>query len=140
MGSLRASKQGLAKIEQARIRKRWHKTAPIWCELALTTESTLKRFWRQVPIHSESFINICQAVGVDWEDVIDTWENVVDTSSNLPSQNDSPAKWLLVLSATIDESNKPQVDAIIAHLKQILGDIAITLHKIDPVSNSLEKH
>ena len=131
--SLRASKQGLEIIDQGRKRKGWTKTAAAWCQRAFTTEATLKRFWRQIPIEYYSFIKICEVVGVNWEEV-------VDTSLNLPSQNNSPAKWSLVLSATIDESNKPQVDAIIAHLQQILGDITITLHKIDPVSNSLEKH
>jgi hypothetical protein len=137
--SLRASEEGLAIIDKARKNKGWTKTEEAWCQLAYCSLATLKRFWMRKHIRGESFIEICEVLGVNWARVVDK-EEVVDTSLNLPSQNNSPAKWSLVLSATIDESNKPQVDAIITHLQQILGDITITLHKIDPVSNSLEKH
>ncbi|MBW4693140.1 MAG: CHAT domain-containing protein [Lyngbya sp. HA4199-MV5] len=45
--------------------------------------------------------------------------------------NSSTTKWVLVLSATIDEVNKPLAEAIVAHLRQLSGDTSITLQKID---------
>jgi len=92
VGSLRASKEGLDIVEQARKKKGWTKTALTWCEKAITTESTLKRFWRLVPIQQESFAKICEVVGVKWEEVVDEnfslpngtpridWEQPIDVS------------------------------------------------------------
>ena len=90
VSSLRVSKEGLEIVEQARKKKGWTKTAAAWCQAAFTTEATLKRFWRQVPIQQDSFIKICEAVGVNWEDVLDKtlspgtlrvdWEEPIDVS------------------------------------------------------------
>ncbi len=91
MASLKASTRGLEMIEQARKKRGWTKTASAWFQTAFTTEATLKRFWRQVPIQSDSFIKICQAVAVNWEEVIDPdsplpgtsridWEQPLDVS------------------------------------------------------------
>ncbi len=66
--SLRASEQGLKRIDEARRKKGWNKTAASWCGAAATAEATLKRFWRGLPILRDTFIEICAAVGVtDWE-------------------------------------------------------------------------
>ena len=90
VSSLRMSKEGLEIVEQARKKKGWTKTAAAWCTKALTTEATLKRFWRQVPIQEETFTKICEVVGVNWEDVLDKnlspgttrvdWEEPIDVS------------------------------------------------------------
>lgn len=68
--SLCASKNGLKYVDQARRRKRWNKTAEVWCSAALTSRATLSRFWAGHPIRSETFISICEAVGVDWQQVV----------------------------------------------------------------------
>jgi len=67
--SLRASTQGLEIVNQLRKQKGWTKYAAAWYEKALTSEATLKRFWRRVPIQTETFIQICQAVGVNEQEV-----------------------------------------------------------------------
>ncbi|KAB8317126.1 response regulator [Tolypothrix campylonemoides VB511288] len=41
------------------------------------------------------------------------------------------AKWMLVLSATIDEIDRARAEAIVAHLRQISGDLSLTLKKIE---------
>ncbi|BAZ00462.1 hypothetical protein NIES37_44540 [Tolypothrix tenuis PCC 7101] len=51
--------------------------------------------------------------------------------------NPEPAKYILILSATIDELNKPLAEAIIAHLRQISGDTSLTLQKIEAGSVKL---
>ncbi|XWK89478.1 MAG: ATP-binding protein [Phormidium sp.] len=69
MDSLAASTQGLNLVDQKRQQKRWNKTSTLWCQEAFTTRSTLNRFWEGKPIRRETFIAICEAVGVGWEQV-----------------------------------------------------------------------
>lgn len=70
MDSLEASIRGLELVDRKRRQKRWNRTAQVWCREAFTTRSTLNRFWAGKPIRRETFIAICQTVGVDWEDVV----------------------------------------------------------------------
>ncbi|MGD1717727.1 NB-ARC domain-containing protein [Dapis sp. BLCC M172] len=69
--TLRASKEGLQKIDAARKKKGWNKTEGAWCGLALTSQATLKRFWRSLPIERDTFIGICENVGINWEEIVD---------------------------------------------------------------------
>lgn len=56
-------------VDQARRLKQWNKTAGIWCDRALTSRATLNRFWACRPIRRETFIAICEVVGVEWQAV-----------------------------------------------------------------------
>nr|RNJ66636.1 MAG: NACHT domain-containing protein [Leptolyngbya sp. IPPAS B-1204] len=67
--SIKASPAGLGLVDQARRKKRWNKTAEVWCSQAFTSRATLSRFWAGQAIRSEMFIAICEAVGVDWQTV-----------------------------------------------------------------------
>jgi hypothetical protein len=88
--SLKASRQGLERVDQFRKMKGWTKTEPDWSHTAETSLATLKRFWRGHPIAQENFINICQAVGIDnWDEIIDNWEEIVEKSP-LPQTNSRP--------------------------------------------------
>ena len=128
--TLRASPEGLQKIDSARRQKGWNITANAWCTAAHTSPATLKRFRQLKPIEQPTFINICQAVGVNWEEVAD------DTSS----LSNSPKEWYLVLSGTLQEADRQKAEAIIDHLKQILGDnITFTLKEIQRESTPTEQ-
>ncbi|OCQ91110.1 AAA family ATPase [Oscillatoriales cyanobacterium USR001] len=71
-GLLRASEEGLKIINLARRNPGWNKTDELWCQAALTSKATLKRFWTHKQIRRETFIDICKAVGINnWEDIID---------------------------------------------------------------------
>ena len=71
-GLLKASEEGLKIINLARRNPGWNKTDELWCQAALTSKATLKRFWTHKQIRRETFIDICKAVGVNnWEDIID---------------------------------------------------------------------
>ena len=71
-GLLRASEEGLKIINLARRNPGWNKADELWCQAALTSKATLKRFWTHKRIRRETFIDICKAVGVNnWEDIID---------------------------------------------------------------------
>ncbi|MEM9450683.1 MAG: NB-ARC domain-containing protein [Cyanobacteria bacterium P01_E01_bin.6] len=81
MNSLRASEHGIQLIDQARRKKRWTKTAEIWCDQGFTSRSTLNRFWAKHPIRQDAFVTICHAVGVNWIDVVEP-EDVEDDGQN----------------------------------------------------------
>jgi hypothetical protein len=80
---LRASPQGLEIVDRARIRLGWNRQASAWAEVAKTSEGTLKRFWRQISIERQTFIEICQAVSVKWEEVVDR----TSTESAIPCKD-----------------------------------------------------
>ncbi|MUG93231.1 NACHT domain-containing protein [Scytonema sp. UIC 10036] len=69
----RASQEGLEIVDKARKQKGWTKTqTPIWWQTAYASRATLRRFWeRKRPIKPEYFIAICNAVGVNWEEIVD---------------------------------------------------------------------
>ncbi len=70
--TVRASQAGLQQIDTARQKKNWRKQEQAWCDLALTTKATLKRFRQGERIEQDAFVGICQAVGVeDWEAIAD---------------------------------------------------------------------
>ncbi|MBE9192391.1 hypothetical protein IQ230_18980 [Gloeocapsopsis crepidinum LEGE 06123] len=69
--SIQASQQGLNIVERARRKKGWNKLAYIWCDRASISQATLRRFWAGQAIRSENFFSICDAVGVNWEEVAD---------------------------------------------------------------------
>lgn len=78
--SLRASKQGLKIVDQARRKKGWNTDAPAWLTAADDiSRSTLQRFRNGQPIRQENFVAICKAVGIE------NWEEIVDESSDQPT-------------------------------------------------------
>lgn len=90
VNSLRASNQGLEIVDRLRKQKGWTKYAAAWCEAALTSEATLRRFWRRVPIQAETFIQICQAVGVNELDVAQSEELSATKSQDWGEAPDVP--------------------------------------------------
>jgi WD40 repeat protein len=69
--TLSASLQGLEIVDRARRHKGWNKTELAWQTRADVSKSTLDRFWMQKPIKHQNFVAICEAVGVDWEQIVD---------------------------------------------------------------------
>ncbi len=81
--TLKASEEGLKlvdkarreKVDKATQEKGWTKKEEAWCQEAKTSESTLRRFWgRKTGIAKQTFIDICEAVGVDWIEVAELSE------------------------------------------------------------------
>lgn len=85
--SLRASRQGLEIVDRARRQKGWSRQASIWYQTALTSQATLKRFLQGEPIEQKTFINICQAVGLEhWQEIVDsTTVPILSLSSPAPT-------------------------------------------------------
>ncbi len=76
--TLFASEAGLKIFEQARRLKGWNKTASgknlHWPPTI--NKSTLERFHQRKPIQYENFVTICEAVGVEWQTIIDQEDNI----------------------------------------------------------------
>ncbi|MBD0266034.1 MAG: NACHT domain-containing protein [Tolypothrix sp. Co-bin9] len=70
--SLKASPQGLKMVDQARIRKGWDRQSGAWADAAKASIATLKRFWQKKYIQAQFFIDICESVGLDWQEVVDS--------------------------------------------------------------------
>lgn len=67
--SLKASEEGVQRVDAARKLKGWAKQAPAWYESAHISLATLKRFWRRKPIRIDAFISICEALDLRWQDI-----------------------------------------------------------------------
>jgi len=67
---LKASTQGLAKINEARLQRRWKKQDVRWYQSAVVSLSVLKRFLEGKDIGDDSFIRICRAIGIEnWQEI-----------------------------------------------------------------------
>ncbi|MBW4505581.1 MAG: NACHT domain-containing protein [Scytonematopsis contorta HA4267-MV1] len=69
------SESGKKIIDTARERKGWNRQSSGWAQQALVSEAALKRFWMRKSINPDFFKSICNAVGVNWEEVVDYQEN-----------------------------------------------------------------
>jgi WD40 repeat protein/class 3 adenylate cyclase len=86
--TLRATSQGLQIVAQRGRIKGWTKTrTPAWWIAAHTSQATLRRFWRRLPIHRDTFIAICQAVGISqWETIAEA-ETIRETDFSVEMEN-----------------------------------------------------
>lgn len=67
--SIKASPEGLSRADSARKIKGWTKTSQRCCDAAHTSAATLKRFWQGAHIRRETFISICEALDLKWQDI-----------------------------------------------------------------------
>ena len=74
--SVKASDDGLQRVDRARRRMGWTKTrSKRWWLDANVAQATLRRFWKQ-RISLDGFIAICKAVGIeDWQEIVD-WSDL----------------------------------------------------------------
>lgn len=86
----KASSQGLEKVKQAALKKGWRKTSAAFLDTACVSAATLKRFWRGVPISTESFRSICEAVNIDAEQVAEHDNIVASTTADLAPEITAP--------------------------------------------------
>ncbi len=67
---LKASPEGLQVVDQAIKQRGWGHQSAVWYDRAHVSLGTLRRFWQRIPIRAECFVAICEAAGVDWQQVI----------------------------------------------------------------------
>lgn len=121
MASIRASEKGLQDIDRARRRKGWNVDSLAWADAAQVSPSTLKRFQDGKAIRQENFVNICQALGLDWQEIAD---DRLDESSR--------QKWLLNVKAVIQEGEEPLMEQLFQLIHQLSGDVSVKKQKIEP--------
>lgn len=99
MQTLKASKDGVAKIKQAREDKKWTVDSPKWLEHAskivdpscnVLAEGISEGTWRRFlcgknPINANAFRAYCQVLGLNWEEVVDVTN---------PEDPNTPGIWI----------------------------------------------
>lgn len=63
-----------------------------------------------------------------------TGENIHFRTPKSPKYEDTQTRFTLVLSGTVSEVDRARAEAIIAHLKNVVGDVEMTLEEIKPGS------
>lgn len=65
-----ASEPGLTIVEQAIKIRHWKKVDKRWITSAKISVENLEKFWNKLEIPEDDFIRICDAINVDWQDII----------------------------------------------------------------------
>ncbi len=65
------------------------------------------------------------------------WRYGAKKQSDLDARLHERGQYVMILSATVAEANRPVVEAIVDHLRQVSGDAHLTLRKIEPGSTIL---
>ncbi|MFW6264390.1 MAG: ATP-binding protein [Cyanobacteriota bacterium] len=73
--SFRLSERGFTLVEAARERKGWNAQDFKWTTDADVACATLRRFRARKNVKSENFINLCEAVGVNWQEAVEQNSN-----------------------------------------------------------------
>ena len=115
---VRASEKGLQIVKQARRKRGW--TRIDWCNYAMISESTLKRFLSGMPIGTDKFISICKSVGID------NWQEIAELSAGLDLGNCKTNSFML--SGIYTEDQKAQIEVVLEHLKNFLSNATVTFH------------
>ncbi|MBD2482702.1 NB-ARC domain-containing protein [Planktothrix sp. FACHB-1365] len=92
--SLRASQSGRASIEQARKKKGWSANSSMWCSYVPTSPATLKRFREGKAINQEVFLKLCEAVSVNWEEVVETDLSTSSQPEQVPEFSQFDQSWV----------------------------------------------
>ena len=129
-------------IDNARRKKRWTKHSPQWITMGHTTESTLKRFLRGDRITTDTFISICEAVGLpEWQTLVDWEDKDIDSTrvGSSPSETVTAQKTerqttgRLAVSGLFEEEKRQEICIVLEHLQTLLktGSVTISPSKDD---------
>ncbi len=168
MPTLIASQQGLGRIKQARNEKGWIIEDDRWLREAskilepdtnweaedyvagrIFASGISLPTWRRFlegkrRINAKAFKAFCQVLEVNWEDVADRSPTPPTDPLGyfLPIVEPSHFRSFIVLTGTIQEVNRPGVEAIVTHLKQLMEDDAsVTIKSLNwqPVEQVLPR-
>ena len=147
---LKLSKQGTEIVNLARKKKGWNKYERAWIDLAFTSESTLKRFFKGERISIDTFKAISQVVGIEeWQQLVD-WEDddkslASPLSETLPpqalekSQAQTPLpgvkKGLIAITGIFDESKYQEIQVALENLQQLLAKHNVTIQVASNLGN-----
>ena len=93
MASIRASKEGLERFEQARNKKRWNQNADALLAKSGVHRSTVQRLKRGLAIRPDNFVALFKAVGIDdWEAQVDN--NLLPQTKAMPEFSQYDSFWV----------------------------------------------
>lgn len=144
------SKKGEEIVNLARKKKGWNKNERAWIDLAFTSESTLKRFFKGERISMDTFKAISQVVGIEeWQQLVD-WEDD-DNNLALPLSETSPPqlleisqaqttlpgvkKGLIAITGIFDESKYQEIQVALENLQQLLAKHNVTIQLASNLGN-----
>lgn len=81
----------------------------------------------------EAFLNITNGIRLAVQELINSTneKNIIYSKDIERTPIKKKVKWLLVLSATVDEIDKSKAEAIVEHLRKLSGDLDLTLLKVE---------
>ena len=71
MHHVAASKTGIQRLHAAREKRCWNRTESYWLDAAEVSRSTMNRLWSGKAIRQDNFQNICEAIGLPWQEIAD---------------------------------------------------------------------
>jgi hypothetical protein len=92
--TLKLSQSGKKIIEQARKKKGFDADSTSWCQESYTRPATLKRFRARIAISQDVFIKLCEAVGVNWQDVVDNSSPTSSQPEQVPEFSQFDQSWV----------------------------------------------
>jgi hypothetical protein len=127
--ALKASERGLQIVDRARKIKRWNKSSVSWAQAALVGQAALKKFWRRQNIVSDNFVAICKAVGVNWEDIVDS--ELTDSAEELERDRLTvEGGWLIEFKALIEEDRQDLMTDLFNIVQELPGNVSINKRKV----------
>ncbi|KOR37819.1 MULTISPECIES: DUF1822 family protein [Planktothricoides] len=126
--SLIASEEGLNIVDGARRIKNLNKYSLSWAQSAVVGQAALKKFWRRIPIVHENFVSICQAVGVNWEDVC---EKNLTQSLKVEKNWILTEGWLVEVKAMIEKEEEALMQQLFSLLDQFSGNVLVNKQRIN---------
>jgi predicted amino acid-binding ACT domain protein len=102
--SIKASERGLVLMDQARRQRGWRKQESEWMKAAAVSPASVKRFWLGQAIKQETFIALCEAIGVDWQEIAG-----IDTTTDVPGVVEK-MKHLFIRTVELDLAKGPKLD------------------------------
>ncbi|MFB2875272.1 DUF1822 family protein [Floridanema aerugineum] len=100
------------------------------------SQSTISNFLNGKPIDYLNFLEICAALSLEWKEIVDleTQDENSYSPINLQSEpeqtSQARSKLFIELKGSIEEVDKPLVDALIALLQERSEDMSLTLQRI----------
>ena len=101
-----------------------------------TSKATLRRFWAGIPVQSKTFKEICKVIGIDdWKRIVRPSDLARRSKSHLLAQNQR--RLAFAIAGSIEEIDKRKLDAIVALLNKIGGDMSIEILDVEEGSIKL---
>lgn len=133
--SIRVRKDCILQVKMA-MRRNYCRQKDLAAALNIS-QSTISNFLAGKPVYVDNFKEICQALKKEWQEIadLDIPEETIlpipqERAINLEQMGGRKSLLIIELSATIEEFDKPLIDAMVAVIKQ-RGEISYTYKRIE---------